>query len=177
MRVTSDTQKIQSSNWLKWRAFLSGIGRHFKRSADTLIEITVKFVSENNKYDSKAIQDRPLATNVRLHESIMLPPNGYHERHMCNLSPTQTYSKAMQWNDTRTGRLMRPCDQSSMLTLFVNHIPINLKIRPEATCHTNCYFLQSQECTSPYFSNRNTSAIFGFFSECTEIVEMLRLLF
>ena len=49
VRVTSDTQKIQSSDWPKWRTLwrnvnsriLSGIGRHFNRSVNTLIDARV----------------------------------------------------------------------------------------------------------------------------------------
>ena len=46
MRVTSDTQNFQSNCTLIWRnvnfRFLSGIERHFKSSADTLLVTVVR---------------------------------------------------------------------------------------------------------------------------------------
>jgi len=61
VRVTSDNQKIPSSDWPKWRCtlwryvtFLSGIERYFKLSVDTLIEhqIQCKNPSINHYIDN-----------------------------------------------------------------------------------------------------------------------------
>jgi len=59
VRVTSDTQKIQSSDLPKWRCtlwpnvnarVLSGIGCHFKRFVDTLIDLSTACFSDHDNW-------------------------------------------------------------------------------------------------------------------------------
>ena len=69
MCVTSNTQKIQSSDWLKWRCTLwrninprvfSGMGRHFNRSVDTFIVSVLDLFETFSSY------------LVTLHQSVYL---------------------------------------------------------------------------------------------------------